>query len=60
MNLKFQKCYIIMQGKEYLIQTPEDEKAVYKKQKRIEKQTGKKPRIVLSFRNSLGSEGFSE
>jgi hypothetical protein len=49
-----------MQGKEYLIRNSEDEKAVLRKQKRIEKQTGKKPRIVLSFRNSIGSDEFGE
>lgn len=40
-----------MLGKEYRIKSLEDEKAVFRKQKRIAKLTGRKPRIVVSFRN---------
>ena len=51
MQLNFEKKYLIMLGKEYLIKTPADEIRVLKKQKRIYKKTGKKPNLVVSFRN---------
>ena len=47
----FKEKWIIMCGKEYRIRSVADEIAVLKKQKRIYKKTGKKPNIVLSFRN---------
>lgn len=50
-KLEFDEVYFMMLGKEYLIKNEADKKAVLKKQKRIFKQTGKKPRIVASFRN---------
>ncbi len=51
MQLNFEEKYFIMLGKEYLIKTPADEIRVLKKQKRIYKKTGKKPNLVVSFRN---------
>ena len=39
MQLNFEKKYLIMLGKEYLIKTPADEIRVLKKQKRIYKKT---------------------
>lgn len=50
-KIGFDEVYFVMLGKEYLIKNEADKKAVLKKQKRIFKQTGKKPRIVASFRN---------
>lgn len=50
MSVDFEKKYFIMLGKKYLIRNSADEKSVLNKQKRIEKKTGKKPRIVVSNR----------
>lgn len=53
MKIDFEKVYFIMLGKEYLIRNKNDEERVYKKQAKIFRKTGKKPRIVVSFRNSM-------
>lgn len=52
-SLVFEKKYLILQGKEYLVKTPQEEKAIIKKAKRIAKLTGKKPHITFSFRNDF-------
>lgn len=49
--LVFEEKYLIMLGKKYCIKSLDDEKAVLRKQKRIAKLTGRKPRIVVSYRN---------
>lgn len=52
-SFSYQKKYLIMLGKEYLIKSKSDEELVYKKQNKIFKKTGKKPRVVVSFRNPV-------
>lgn len=52
-RIVFEEKYFIMLGKEYLIKSEKDEADVLKKQARIARKTGKKPRITVSFRNSL-------
>lgn len=52
MKIEFEQKYFVMLGKEYLIRSVEDEARVFKKQAKIARKTGKKPRIVVSFRNS--------
>lgn len=53
MEIDFQEVYFIMLGQEYLIKSKRDEERIYKKQAKIARKTGKKPRIVVSFRNSI-------
>lgn len=58
MKIEFEQKYFVMLGKEYLIRSVEDEARVFKKQAKIARKTGKKPRIVVSFRNS--EPGFNK
>lgn len=53
MKLNFEQCYVIMLDKEYLIKSQSDLDKVYKKQARIMRQTGRKPRLTVSMRNSM-------
>lgn len=53
MEIDFKQKYFIMLGEEYLIRSLEDEERVFKKQAKIARKTGKKPRIVVSFRNPM-------
>lgn len=53
MKIEFEQKYFVMLGKEYLIRSVEDEARVFKKQAKIARKTGKKPRITVSFRNSM-------
>lgn len=52
-KLVFEEKWLIMLGKEYRIRSAADEKRVLRKQKRIYKKTGKKPNLVMSFRNGV-------
>lgn len=58
MKIEFEQKYFVMLGKEYPIHSVEDEARVFKKQAKIARKTGKKPRIVVSFRNS--EPGFNK